>query len=74
MDVAIRTAEQKIVTTPQHAFNADVEKALNGHCRHHRKRRIAEQKRWYAVKLLERDEKVLETIQLTDAQKQQIER
>ncbi len=73
MDVAIRTAEQKIVTTPQHTFNADVEKALNGIAAIIEKDVLAEQKRWYAVKLFERDEKVLETIQLTDAQKEQIE-
>lgn len=59
-------AAQNASTVPQHAFSDHVEHAL-AHITEVAAHNLApEQRRWYAVKIFERDEKVLERLQLSE--------
>lgn len=66
-------AAKNTKTVPMHVFSGEVEHAL-AHIEeatvHHMPK---EQQRWYAIKLFERDEKVLEAMQLDDAVQKHIE-
>jgi len=70
---AIKAAEAKIATVPRDIFNKRVEKALSEIAENFKKLFEPERSRWYAVKLFERDEKVLESLQLTAEQKKRLE-
>ncbi len=60
-------AAQGAKTVPQHSFNGVVEHAL-AHIEEAAVHNMpAEQQRWYAIKIFERDEKVLEQLQLDPA-------
>ena len=59
-------AAQNASTVPQHAFSDHVEHAL-AHITAVAVHNLApEQRRWYAIKIFERDEKVLERLQLSE--------
>lgn len=59
-------AAQNASTVPQHAFSDHVEHAL-AHITEVAAHNLApEQRRWYAIKIFERDEKVLERLQLSE--------
>ena len=63
---AIR-ASQSAKTVPQHRFSGAVEHAI-AHIEEAAVHSMpAEQQRWYAIKIFERDEKVLEQLQLDPA-------
>ena len=63
-EAAVKAAESKVPTIPQHSFCGCVEHAI-AHIEEAFLHDIPEeQQRWYAVKLFERDEKVLEMLQL----------
>ena len=73
VEAAIRLAQRKQAEQPRHSFSETVETALS---------RIAgeagtafrpERSRWYAVKLFERDEKVLGELALSDEQREALE-
>ncbi len=71
-EAAIQAAKGE-KTVPQHSFSGPVEHALA-----HIEEAVvhdmpAEQQRWYAVKIFERDEKVLEQLKLDDQTKTHIE-
>ena len=64
-EIAIAAAE-KGKTVPMHNFSGTVEHAI-AHIEEAAVHNIpAEQQRWYAIKLFERDEKVLEALKLSD--------
>ncbi len=72
-DKAIALAKSKAKTTPTHTFNTEVEQkleqieaAIGGIV-------AKEQGRWYAIKLFERDGKILEQIKLDAAIRQKVE-
>lgn len=71
-EAAIKVAEDRMVPTPQ-TFSADIEKALKGIERTALADVPEAQRRWYAVKLFERDEKVLETMDLSASVKETVE-
>ena len=63
---AMKAAESKVPMVPQHKFGGCVEHAIahiEEACLHDQPE---EQQRWYAIKIFERDEKVLEELKLTD--------
>lgn len=67
-------AAQGAVTVPQHKFSGVVEHAL-AHIEEAAVHDLPpEQQRWYAVKIFERDEKVLEQLQLDETLLQHIEK
>ncbi len=71
-EVAIQAAKST-KTIPMHSFSGPVEHALA-----HIEEALLhdepeEQQRWYAIKLFERDEKVIEKLGITEEQKQHIE-
>ncbi len=67
------SAAQGEVTIPQHSFSGAVEHAI-AHIEeaavHHLP---AEQQRWYAIKIFERDDKILEELQLSESLRRHIE-
>lgn len=69
---AIALVQSRMLTTPQHSFSKTVEQALE-RIEHYNKAISKNNSRWYAIKLFERDEKVLEQISLSESAKQQIE-
>lgn len=69
---AIALVQSRMLTTPQHSFSKTVEQALE-RIEHYNKAISKDNSRWYAIKLFERDEKVLEQISLSESAKQQIE-
>ena len=61
-------------TIPQHTFAGPVEHAL-AHIEENCLKNVPEdQKRWYAIKVFERDDKVLEQLSLSESAKQAIEK
>ena len=72
-EAAIALAKAKQTAVPQHEFNKTVEEALSSIGSH--LYGIVDQvhARWYAVKLFERDEKVLESVKLPADVRQSIE-
>ena len=70
---AIDAAKSSEKTVPQHTFSGSVEHALahiEEACIHSMPE---EQQRWYAIKLFERDDKVLEKLDISEATKNHIE-
>ncbi len=70
---AIRVAESRIATTPRHVFGKRVEAALSEITENFEDLFEPELSRWYAIKLFERDEKVLESLQLTSDRRRKLE-
>lgn len=62
---SIALAGKKLAANPQHKFSKAVEGALNSISEIIKGNVQAERLRWYSVKLFERDEKVLEMLQLS---------
>ena len=72
-DAAIAAVKGGVKTVPQHAFSGPVEHAI-AHIEEAAVHDMPEeQQRWYAVKLFERDEKVLEQLSLSEDTKNHIE-
>ena len=70
---AIEAAGSKKATVPQHSFCGCVEHAI-AHIEEEVLHDIPEeQQRWYAIKIFERDSKVLEMLKISDAHKAHIE-
>ena len=70
---AMQAAESKIPMVPQHKFCGCVEHAIahiEEACLHDRPEA---QQRWYAIKIFERDDKVLEQLNIPEATKKHIE-
>lgn len=70
---AMQAAESKIPMVPQHKFCGCVEHAIahiEEACLHDRPET---QQRWYAIKIFERDDKVLEQLNIPEATKKHIE-
>ena len=70
---AMKAAESKIPMVPQHKFCGCVEHAIahiEEACLHDRPEA---QQRWYAIKIFERDDKVLEQLNIPEATKKHIE-
>ena len=71
---AIEVANEKTPMVPQHSFCGCVEHAI-AHIEEAFLHDIPEeQQRWYAIKIFERDEKVLEMLKLPESTKQHIEK
>ncbi len=70
---AITLANAKKAAVPQHEFSEVVEEALASIGAHLSGAVDDAHARWYAVKLFERDEKVLESIPLSESSRQSIE-
>ena len=71
-DEAIKSAQSGTLN-PKHSFSGEVEHAL-GHIEEHAVRDMPEeQQRWYAIKLFERDSKVLENMSLSEEVKADLE-
>ena len=72
-NAAVDAAKSGVKTIPQHKFCGCVEHAI-AHIEEYVLHDIPEeQQRWYAIKLFERDEKVLEALGLSEEQKAHIE-
>ena len=72
-NAAVDAAKSGVKTIPQHKFCGCVEHAI-AHIEECVLHDIPEeQQRWYAIKLFERDEKVYETLNITDSKKSHIE-
>lgn len=72
-NAAVEAAKSGVKTVPQHKFCGCVEHAI-AHIEEYILHDIPEeQQRWYAIKLFERDEKVLEALGLSGEQKAHIE-
>lgn len=71
-EAAIKVAQDNTVPAPQ-AFSERIEKALKGIERTALADIPEAQRRWYAVKLFERDEKVLEAMDLSESVKETVE-
>lgn len=72
-DQAIQMAKTHSKTIPQHTFSPQIEAALEQFFRLVTDRVPAESARWYAVKLFERDSKVMERFQFPADVKQHLE-
>lgn len=70
---AIQLAKVKQASVPQHKFSKRVEEALSAIAETFKDVLEPQRVRWYAVKLFERDEKVLEALQLSSAQRSKLE-
>ncbi len=70
---AIEAAKAKIATVPRHSFSKRVEGALKEIQENFKDLFAPERSRWYAIKLFERDEKVLESLQLTAGRREKLE-
>ncbi len=71
---AIEVANEKTPMVPQHSFFGCVEHAI-AHIEEAFLHDVPEeQQRWYAIKIFERDEKVLEMLKLPESTKQHIEK
>lgn len=70
---AIHAAEAKIITVPRHSFNKKVEAVLSEITENFKDLFEPVRSRWYAIKLFERDEKVLESLNLTPKQREKLE-
>ena len=73
IDEAIRTAKKKEADLPKEIFNKDLEDAVSAAAEVLPSSIDANKKRWYAVKFLEKDSKVAESIKLTDSAAKKIE-
>ncbi|KNZ43410.1 ferrous iron transport protein B [Acetobacterium bakii] len=71
---AVELVRLKRITTPQHVFATDVEEALDIIQGQLSKTVKASQKRWYAIKLFERDDKVMSTLGLDAEIQKKIEK
>ncbi len=73
-ELAIKAAREKAVIPPKHRFGGCVEHAL-AHIEEYLLHDIPEeQQRWYSIKLFERDEKILEVMNLSDEISSHIEK
>ena len=73
IDEAIRTAKKKEADLPKEIFNKDLEDAVRAAAEILPSSIDANKKRWYAVKFLEKDSKVAESVKLTDSAAKKIE-
>ena len=73
IDEAIRTAKKKEADLPKEIFNKDLEDAVSAAAEVLPSSIDANKKRWYAVKFLEKDSKVAESVKLTDRAAKKIE-
>ena len=73
IDEAIKTAKKKEADLPKEIFNKDLEDAVSTAAEVLPSSIDANKKRWYAVKFLEKDSKVAESVKLTDSAAKQIE-
>ena len=73
IDEAIRTAKKKDADLPKEIFNKDLEDAVSAAAEVLPSSIDANKKRWYAVKFLEKDSKVAESVKLTDSAAKKIE-
>ena len=73
-ELAVKAAESKVPMVPQHSFNGVVEPAI-AHIEEAFLNDVAEeQQRWYAIKIFERDEKVIEQLGMSEQVKTHIEK
>ena len=70
---AIGLASAKLAAAPQHRFSKQVEDVLSDITETFKDMFDQQRSRWYAVKLFERDEKVLESLQLSQKQREKLE-
>lgn len=70
---AVEMVRLKKTTTPQHNFTATVEKALTAIEAQLSEKTHPKQKRWVAIKLFERDEKVMEIFNLDSEARKKLE-
>ena len=73
IDEAIRTAKKKEADLPKEIFNKDLEDAVSAAAEVLPSSIDANKQRWYAVKFLEKDSKVAESVKLTDSAAKKIE-
>ena len=73
IDEAIKTAKKKEADLPKEIFNKDLEDAVSTAAEVLPSSIDANKKRWYAVKFLEKDSKVAESVKLTDSAAKKIE-
>lgn len=73
IDEAIKTAKKKEADLPKEIFNKDMEDAVSAAAEVLPSSIDANKKRWYAVKFLEKDSKVAESVKLTDSAAKKIE-
>ena len=73
IDEAIKTAKKKEADLPKEIFNKDLEDAVSAAAEVLPSSIDANKKRWYAVKFLEKDSKVAESVNLTDSAAKKIE-
>ena len=73
MEEAIRTANAKEAALPDAIFSADLEKAIENVKQQLPASITEDKKRWYAVKLLENDSKVSESMSLSTAARSVVE-
>ena len=73
IDEAIKTAKKKEADLPKEIFNKDLEEAVSVAAEVLPSSIEANKKRWYAVKFLEKDSKVAESVKLTENAAKKIE-
>ena len=73
IDEAIKTAKKKEADLPKEIFNKDLEEAVSAAAEVLPSSIEANKKRWYAVKFLEKDSKVAESVKLTENAAKKIE-
>lgn len=73
IDEAIKTAKKKEADLPKEIFNKDLEDAVSAAAEVLPSSIDTNKKRWYAVKFLEKDSKVAESVKLTDSAAKKIE-
>ena len=73
IDEAIKTAKKKEADLPKEIFDKDLEEAVSAAAEVLPSSIEANKKRWYAVKFLEKDSKVAESVKLTDSAAKKIE-
>ena len=73
-EFAVKAAESEVPMVPQHSFSGVVEHAI-AHIEETFLNDVAEeQQRWYAIKIFERDEKVIEQLGMSEQVKAHIEK
>lgn len=73
-ELAVKAAESEVPMVPQHSFNGVVEHVI-AHIEEAFLNDVAEeQQRWYAIKIFERDEKVIEQLGMSEQVKTHIEK
>ena len=73
IDEAIKTAKKKEADLPKEIFNKDLEEAVSAAAEVLPSSIEANKRRWYAVKFLEKDSKVAESVKLTENAAKKIE-